>query len=78
MLTELGCDWQLTNADGNSVLMEYLDSFCNLQVVKYLLTKNDVNHKNKFSETAFMWACQKKEVNHEIVQMLVDHGADVN
>jgi ankyrin repeat protein len=70
---------QGTNFQGWSVLMRYLmfSSQIDPKVVKALLkAQNSVTHQSHYGNTPLMIAMANKSITPEIVQILVDAGAD--
>ncbi|MFM1655496.1 ankyrin repeat domain-containing protein [Brevibacillus sp. B_LB10_24] len=79
---EAGADTTLTNRFGGTALIPACERG-HVQVVKELLTHSDVdvNHVNNLGWTGLLEAIILSDggLRHqEIVQLLVDHGADVN
>lgn len=77
-----GADTKLTNRYGGTALIPAAEEGY-VEVVKELLTHTDVdvNHVNNLGWTALLEAIVLSDggLNHQqIVQLLVDHGADVN
>ena len=68
-----------TNNYGWSVLMRYLLYSSNIDpkvVTSLLHAGNNVNHTSKLGNTPLMVAMSNKSVSTEVVQILVDAGAD--
>ncbi|WP_188995076.1 ankyrin repeat domain-containing protein [Paenibacillus nasutitermitis] len=79
---EAGADTKLTNRFGGTALIPASDRG-HVEVVQELLTNSDVdiNHINNLHWTALLEAVilgDGGERHQKIVQLLVDHGADVN
>lgn len=79
---EAGADTTITNRFGGTGLIPAADRG-HVNIVEYLLTKSDVdvNHLNNLHWTALLEAVilgDGSETYQTIVQLLVDHGADVN
>lgn len=82
LLIEARADTKLTNRYGGTALIPAAERG-HVEVVKTLLTKTDVdvNHINNLGWTALLEAIVLSDggIKHQqIVQLLVDHGADVN
>lgn len=79
---QAGADTTITNRFGGTALIPASDRG-HVDIVKELLTNSDtdVNHLNNLHWTALLEAVilgDGKENYQEIVQLLVEHGADVN
>jgi ankyrin repeat protein len=79
---QAGADTTITNRFGGTALIPASDRG-HVDIVEELLTNSDtdVNHLNNLHWTALLEAVilgNGKENYQEIVQLLVDHGADVN
>lgn len=82
LAVQAGADTTITNRYGGTALIPASDRG-HVDIVKELLTNSDtdVNHLNNLHWTALLEAVilgDGKESYQEIVQLLVDHGADVN
>lgn len=82
LLVKAGADTTLTNRYGGVALIPACERG-HVEVVQELLTTTDidVNHINNLGWTALMEAIILSDggkTHQEIVQLLIDHGADVN
>ncbi len=82
LAVQAGADTTITNRFGGTALIPASDRG-HVDIVKELLTNSDtdVNHLNNLHWTALLEAVilgNGEENYQEIVQLLVDHGADVN
>ena len=77
MLVEAGAGVNVTDYDGDTCLI--LAAYCgHTETVRYLvgLPEVDVNHCNRYTRTALH--CAAKEGHPEVVQVLIDAGADID
>ncbi len=78
LLIENGADVNKINQDRNSPLHTYLEQKegSNLEIVKLLINKGNINSENLYKSTVLDFAIKKQ--GNEIIKLLIENGADVN
>jgi ankyrin repeat protein len=76
MLIELGAACDCKDEDGNTALIEAVQSK-NINLVRLILDqKTPINHANRFNETALIIAIKQKAPSEEIIKRLLKADAD--
>ena len=77
MLVEAGAGVNVTDNDGDTCLIDAAGNG-HTETVRYLvgLPEVDVNHCNRYNDTALH--CAARELHPEVVQVLIDAGADID